>query len=47
MANTPDDNNEDDAGDLAGVEEYDNQTEISGATTLDHEEIPGVATPEE
>ena len=33
--NTPDDNNEDDAGDIAGVEEYDNQTDIPGVVTPD------------
>ena len=44
---TPDNDNEDDAGDLTGVEEYNNQTEIPGVTAPDQEEIPGLATPEE
>ena len=42
---TPDDDNEDESGDLVGVEEYDNQAEIPGVTTPYQEEIPGVATP--
>ena len=41
---TPDDNNEDDAGDLAGVEECENQTEVPGVTTPNQEEISGVTT---
>ena len=45
---TPDDENEDNAKDLAGVEEYENPPEIPGVTTPDcQEEIPGVKTPEE
>ena len=45
---TPNDENENDAEDLIGVEEFDNQHEIRGATTPDHqEEIPGVTTTEE
>ena len=44
---TPNDNNEDDAGDLAGLEECDNQPEIPGVTTPDHQEgNTGVTTPE-
>ena len=34
---TPNDDNEDDAEDLAGVKEYDNQTEIPGMKTPDQE----------
>ena len=41
---TPNDKNEDDTGDLARVEEYDNQTEIPGVKTPYQEEIPGVET---
>ena len=45
---TPDDENEDDAEDLAGVEECDNQPEIPVVTTPDHpEEISRVTTPED
>ena len=45
---TPDDKNEDDAKDLAGVEECENQPEMPGVTTPYHqEETPGVTTPEE
>ena len=44
---TPDDDNENDSGDLTGVEEYNNQTDIPGVATPDQEEIPGVTTPEE
>ena len=45
---TPNNNNEDGAEDLTGVEEYDNRPEIPGVPALDHqEEIPGVITPEE
>ena len=44
---TPDNDNEDGAGGLTGVEEYNNQTEIPGVATPYQEEIPGVATPEE
>ena len=45
---TPNDKNEDNAEDLAGVEECDNLTEIPGVTTPYHqEEIPGVITPEQ
>ena len=46
---TPDDENENNAGDLTGVEEWDNnQYELPGVTTQDHqEETPGVTTTEE
>ena len=45
---TPDDENEEDAKDLAGVEECENQPEMPGVTTPYHqEETPGVTTPEE
>ena len=43
---TPENDNEDDAEDIAGVEECNNQPEIPGVTTPDYkEEIPGVTTP--
>ena len=47
-SDTPDYENEDNAEDISGVEEYENQHKIPGVTTPDHqEEIPGVTTPEE
>ena len=42
---TPDDENDKDARYLAGVEEYNNQTDIQGVATPDQEEIPVVKTP--
>ena len=43
---TPDGGNEDDTGDPSGVDEYNNQEEITGVTTSE-EEIPEVDIPEE
>ena len=44
---TPDNKNEDDAGYLAGVEEYDNQMEPQGVVRPDQKVFPGVATPDQ
>ena len=44
---TPNNDNEDNAGYPTGVEEYENQMEILGITAPYQEEITGVSTPEE